>query len=152
MPQEFKRTEIHWDDLEVGSHWTTRGRTISEPDLVGFLNLAWLTEPLFTDQHNPVGPAVHGRLVPGAMVYTMAEGLTLAAVDIQGFALLNTMLEVKGPTYCGDTIHVRSSVTELKATSKPDRGIACFRNEVVNQKGAVVLVYSALRMVKRRAH
>lgn len=149
MPVEFKRAEIHWDDLAVGSAWTTRARTVTEPDLVGFINIAWLTESLFTDHHQPTGAAVHGRLVPGSMVYTMAEGLTLSAVNILGFALLHTEMEVRGPTYIGDTLHVRSSVSELRATSKPDRGIARFRNEVVNQKGAVVLMYSALRMIKR---
>jgi acyl dehydratase len=150
MPVEFKRTEIYWDDLEIGSAWTTRARTITEPDLVGFINIAWLTESLFTDHHQPAGPAVHGRLVPGSLVYAMAEGLTLSAVTILGFALLHTELEVKAPTYAGDTIHVRSSVTELKTTSKPDRAIARFRNEVVNQKGDTVQVYTALRMIQRR--
>lgn len=150
MPLELKRTEIYWDDLEPGTSWTTRARTLSEPDVVGFINIAWLTEPLFTDQDNPIGPAMQGRLVPGSMVYAVAEGLTLSAVPILGFALLQTELDVKGPSYVGDTIHVRSSVVELKATSKPDRALARFRNEVVNQKGDTVLSYSALRMVKRR--
>lgn len=151
VPAESKRSEIYWDDLAVGSAWTTRARTITEPDVVGFINIGWLTESLFTDHHHPTGAAVHGRLVPGSMVYTMAEGLTLSAVNILGFALLNTEMDIKGPTYIGDTIHVRSSVSELKATSKSDRGIARFRNEVFNQKGDVVLLYSALRMIRRRA-
>lgn len=147
---EFKRAEIYWDDLEVGSAWTTRARTITEPDLVGFINIAWLTESLFTDHDSPIGAAVNGRLVPGSMVYTLAEGLTLTEVNILGFALLHTELEVKGPTYAGDTLHVRSRVIELKATSKPDRALGRFHNEVVNQKGDTVLTYSALRMIKRR--
>lgn len=150
MPTEFERAAFYWDDLKVGGTWTTRARTVTEPDVVGFINIAWLTESLFTDHHHPTGAAVHGRLVPGSMVYTMAEGLTLSAVNIRGFALLNTEMEVQGPTYIGDTIHVRSSVSELKPTSKPDRGIARFRNEVFNHAGDVVLRYSALRMIRRR--
>jgi len=150
MSSDVKRMEIYWDDLEVGSSWTTRARTITEPDLVGFINIAWLTESLFTDHHAPTGAAINGRLVPGSMVYTLAEGLTLSAVNIQGFALLQTELEVKGPSYAGDTIHVRSRVTELKATSKLDRALGRFHNEVVNQDGKTVLSYSALRMIKRR--
>lgn len=150
MPAELKRREIYWDDLEAGTAWTTRARTITEPDLVGFINIAWLTEPLFTDRHAPIGPAAAGRLVPGSMVYTLAEGLTLSEVNILGFALLHTEMEVKAPTYAGDTIHVQSHVSELKTTSKPDRAIARFHNDVVNQKGQTVLAYSALRMIKRR--
>ena len=36
--------DIWWEDLQVGSHWLTQGRTLTEPDLVAWLNLTWLTE------------------------------------------------------------------------------------------------------------
>jgi len=139
-----------WDDLSVGSHWRTQGRTITEPDLVSWLNLTWLTEELFTNLADRSGSAIAGRFVPGALIFAFSEGLTLGAVGIHGMAFLHGDVDVKGPTFVGDTIHVRSTVEELRATSKPDRGLCRTRNEVVNQHGAVVQVYSALRMIRRR--
>lgn len=112
----MRQPEIHWDDLQPGSGWTTCSRTVTEADLSAFINLAWLTEPLFTDHDNPIGAAAAGRLVQGS----------------------------------SDTLRVRSRVSELKETRKPDRGLVKFDNEVVNQKGEVVMAYSALRMLRRR--
>ena len=151
MSADIIQIELYWEDLELGTKWATRARTITEPDLVSFINTAWLTESLFTDHDHPIGPAVRGRLVPGSMVYAIAEGLTLSAVGIYAFALLHTDMEVKGPTYLADTIHVCSSIVELKTTSKSDRAIGRFHNEVINQKGDIVLAYSALRMIRRRS-
>jgi acyl dehydratase len=139
-----------WDDLRVGSHWRTRARTITEPDLVAWLNLTWLTEELFTNLDDRSGSAIAGRFVPGALVYSFAEGLTLGAVGIHGMAFLHADVDVKRPTFVGDTIHVRSTVEELRATTKTDRGLCRTRNEVVNQRGEPVQVYTALRMIRRR--
>jgi acyl dehydratase len=57
---------------------------------------------------------------------------------------------VKGPTLVGDTIHVESEVKEARLTSKGDRGLVRFANQVVNQRGEAVLEYNPLRLLKRR--
>ena len=76
--------DVWWEDLQVGSHWQTRSRTITEPDLVAWLNLTWLTEELFTNLADRSGSAIAGRFVPGALVFSFAEALTLGAVRIHG--------------------------------------------------------------------
>ena len=142
--------EIFWDDLQVGSHWQTRGRTITEPDLVAWLNLTWLTEELFTNLADRSGSAIEGRFVPGALVFSFAEALTLNAVRIQGLAFLQSTADVKGPVFVGDTIDVHSAVTHLRPTSRADRGLCTTRNVVRNQRGEEVQIYTAMRMLKRR--
>jgi len=148
--QAFTAPDIWWDDLRVGDAWRTAGRTINEPDLVSWLNLTWLTEGLFTDLHDRSGSAVAGRFVPGAMIFAFAEGLTLGAVKVKGLAFLRSELDVRGPTLVGDTIHVDSTVIELRETSKPGRGLALTRNDVVNQRGETVVTYTALRLMLKR--
>ena len=142
--------DIWWEDLQVGSHWLTQGRTLTEPDLVTWLNLTWLNEPLFTDHHDRADAAIGGRFVPGALVFAFAEGLTLGAVKIRGMAFLRSELDVKRATLLGDTIRVRSTVESLRETSKPDRALCLTGNEVMNQSGQTVLAYTALRMIHRR--
>ncbi len=67
-----------------------------------------------------------------------------------GVAFLNATLDVKGPTYVGDTIHVEAQVLEHRLTSKGDRGLVRFANKVVNQRGETALEYNPLRLLKRK--
>jgi acyl dehydratase len=137
-----------WDELSVGDRYRTAARTITETDLVNFINLSWLTEELFTNTEDRKGMAIQGRVVPAALVYSCAEGLLLPMIQGNGLAFLNATLDVKGPTFVGDTIHVQCTVAEVRATSKGHRGLVRTENKVVNQKGETVLAYNPLRMVK----
>ena len=141
---------LFWNDLAVGDRFRTVGRTITETDLVNFINLSWLTEELFTNMEDREGMAIAGRVVPGALVYACAEGLLLPMMQGTGLAFLNATLDIKGPTFVGDTIHVECEVMEARATSKGNRGLVRTQNEVVNQKGEIVLAYNPLRMMKGR--
>src|SRR6185436_17665122 len=138
-----------YEDLKVGFRFRTHRRTIAESDLANFVNLTWLTEELFAvaDDSNR---AIKGRPVPGALVYSFAEGLLLPSMQDTGLAFLNATLDIKAPTVVGDTIHVESEVKEARLTSKGDRGLVRFANKVVNQRGETVLEYNPLRMLKRR--
>ena len=138
-----------YEDLKVGFRFRTHRRTIAESDLAGFVNLTWLTEELFTVEDDSQR-AIKGRPVPGALVYSFAEGLLLPTMQDTGLAFLNATIDVKGPTVVGDTIHVECEVTEARLTSKGDRGLVRFANKVLNQSGATVLEYNPLRMLKRK--
>jgi len=134
-----------FEDLKVGMRFRTHRRTISEADLAAFTNLAWLTEELFT-----VEDEGGKRLVPGALVYSFAEGLLLPTMQDTGLAFLNASLDVKAPTVVGDTIHVECEVIESRPASKGSRGLVRFANKVVNQRGEVVMEYNPLRLLKRK--
>lgn len=137
-----------WDELSVGDRFRTVGRTLTETDLVNFVNLSWLTEELFTNIEDRKNMAIAGRVVPAALVYACAEGLLLPMIQGTGLAFLNATLDVKGPTFVGDTIHVECRVCELRETSKGHRGLVRTENQVINQKGETVLAYNPLRMMK----
>jgi acyl dehydratase len=138
-----------YEDLKVGMKFRTHRRTIAEADVANFVNLTWLTEELFAVADDSQR-AIKGRAVPGALVYSFAEGLLLPSMQDTGLAFLNATLEVKHPTVVGDTIHVECEVTEARLTSKGDRGLVRFANKVLNQRGETVLEYNPLRMLKRR--
>ena len=138
-----------YEDLKPGFRFRTHRRTLAESDLTAFVNLTWLTEELFTVADDS-GKVLKGRPVPAALVYSCAEGLLLPTMQDTGLAFLNATLDVKGPTVVGDTIHVEAEVTEMRLTSKGDRGLVRFANRVINQNGAAVLEYNPLRMLKRR--
>jgi acyl dehydratase len=138
-----------YEDLKVGFRFRTHRRTIAESDLANFVNLTWLTEELFAVADDSQR-AIKGRAVPGALVYSFAEGLLLPSMQDTGLAFLNATLDVKAPTVIGDTIHVEVEVTESRLTSKGDRGLVRFNNKVLNQRGETVLEYNPLRLLKRK--
>jgi len=138
-----------YEDLKVGFRFRTHRRTIAESDVSSFVNLTWLTEELFVVDDD-TQRAIKGRAVPGALVYSFAEGLLLPTMQDTGLAFLGATLDIKGPTVVGDTIHVESEVMEARLTSKGDRGLVRFANKVVNQRGEAVLEYNPLRLLKRR--
>ena len=131
-------------DLKVGMQFRTHRRTITEADLAAFANLSWLTEEIFTVEEEG-----RKRLVPGALVYSFAEGLLLPTMQDTGIAFLNATLDVKAPTVVGDTIHVECEVVEHRLASKGERGLVRFANKVVNQRGETVLEYNPLRLLKK---
>ena len=137
-----------YEDLKVGFRFRTHRRTIAESDVTSFVNLTWLTEELFAVADDS-SRAIKGRAVPGALVYSFAEGLLLPSMQDTGLAFLNATVDVKGPTVVGDTIHVQCEVTEARLTSKGDRGLVRFANKVLNQRSEVVLEYNPLRLLKR---
>ena len=132
-----------YDELEVGFRFRTHRRTIQEADLAAFVNLTWLTEELFA-------VAEGRRLVPGALVYSFAEGLLLPTMQDTGLAFLNATIDIKGPTLVGDTIHVECEVAERRLASKGERGLVRFRNQVKNDRDEVVLEYNPLRLLKKK--
>ena len=141
---------FYFEDLRTGFRFRTHRRTITESDLASFVNLTWLTEELFAVTDGREGMAIQGRPVPGALVYSFSEGLLLPTMQDTGLAFLNAELDVKAPTFVGDTIHVESEVTEHRPTSKGNRGLVRFANRVVNQRGETVIEYNPLRMLKRK--
>src|SRR4026207_789947 len=142
-----------YEDLKVGFKFRTHRRTIAESDLANFINLTWLTEELFAVEDDSQR-AIKGRPVPGALVYSFAEGLLLPTMQDTGLAFLGATLDIKGPTVVGDTIHVESEVMEARLTSKGDRGLARFAdkgaNQALTQRGEAVLEYNPLRLLKRK--
>lgn len=142
-----------WEETPVGTKFRTLGRTVTEADITLFVGVTGMVEVLFTNLEYLQEQSLFAgkRLVPGALVYSFAEGLLMQTV-VQGVGLsfLGMEMKVEAPTFAGDTIHVECEVVEARATAKPGRGIVKTVNRVVNQRGEVVMTYSPTRLVKGR--
>ncbi|WP_428542303.1 MaoC family dehydratase [Rhodopila sp.] len=142
-----------FEDLPVGRKFRTIGRTLTEADLVNFIGVTGMTEVLFSNtEFLREESDIARRVVPGAMVYAFAEGLLVhATMQHTGFAFLNMELNVAGPTFAGDTIHVECEVVESRrSASRANRGLVRTFNTVKKQDGSVAITYNPLRMVKAR--
>lgn len=144
---------FYFEDISVGFKFRTLGRSITEADIANFLGATGITEVLFTNldylQNHTDFPA---RLVPGAQVFAVAEGLVMSAsIQETGVAFLGMDLNIEGPVFANDTLHVEVEVIEARRTGKrPDRALVRTRNTVKKQDGKTVMVYTPLRMMKCR--
>ena len=142
---------LYWEEFSLGYKFHTFGRTITETDLVGFVNVTGFNEVLFTDtEYLKTGSAIKGRVVPAMLVYAIAEGLLIPTIQGTGLAFFSATLDVKAPTFVNDTVHVEGEVVETRVTAKGGNGLVRTVNRVVNQHGATVLTYNPLRMIKGR--
>jgi acyl dehydratase len=142
---------MFYEDLPVGRTFKTIGRTVTEADIVNFVNATGMVEVLFTNvEFLKEESDIKRRLAPGALGYCFAEGLLVqATMQHTGFAFLNMELNVHAPVFAGDTIHVEVEVIEARLSkNRPGRGLVRTSNKVVKQDGTVALTYTPLRMIK----
>ena len=145
---------VLFDDYKIGATYKTLGRTVSETDIVNFVNLGGFTEPLFMDMEYVAKESVFGRrAAPGAMTFALSEGLCMQTGLIHGtgMAWLGGELKVVAPVLEGDTIRVEVEVADKRETKKSDRGIVTYKHRVLNQRDEVVLEATIQRMIQRRS-
>ncbi|MGE0881204.1 MAG: MaoC family dehydratase N-terminal domain-containing protein [Acidimicrobiia bacterium] len=143
-----------FEQMEAGLKFRTSKRTITEADLMSFVNLFGFNEPLFYDASNAAESNYTGRLCPGAFVYCMAEGLVLQthALHGTGMAFLHMDLDIKKPTYVGDTIYAVVEITGCRPTSAGDRGIVDSTISIYNQRDELTVVFTPRRMIRGRSY
>ena len=149
------RDGIDFEGHTIGSVYETLGRTVSETDIVTFVNLCGFNEPLFMDMEYVRRESVFGRrAAPGALTFALSEGLIMQTGLIHGtgMAYLGGELRVVAPVLEGDTLTVEVEVADKRETKKPDRGIVAYRHRVLNQRGELVLEARVQRMIRRAGH
>ncbi len=117
---------LRWEDTPAGFRFRTIGRTVTEADITIFAGVTGMVEVLFTNlEYLREQSLFDKRLVPGALVYSFAEGLLMqAAVQGTGLAVLGMELEVLRPTFAGDTITVEVEVLGSRAARpQPPRAL-----------------------------
>lgn len=144
---------LFFEDLPVGRKFRTIGRTVTEADITNFVGVTGMVEVLFTNLEFLAHESdFNRRLAPAALVYAFAEGLLIqGAMQNTGLAFLNMELNVEGPVFAGDTVHAECEIIEARLSkSRPDRGLVRSRVRVVKEDGTAGIVYTPLRMIRRR--
>ena len=139
---------LTWEDYTVGERYKTLGRTITEADIINFIGVTGMNEVLFTDHTFTIGVAAAGRAAPAALTYSLIEGIICQyLIQGTGLAMLELQKRILAPVIVGDTVYAEIEVLSVRKTSKGNRGIVKTRNDIVNQRGDVVITYEATRMV-----
>lgn len=139
-----------WQDLQVGQRFRTFRRTVTETDLVQFINVTGMLEAIFIEEGYE-GGAMRGRPVPGALTYTLIEGFILQTmIQGTGLAMLELHQKILAPVLVGDTIEAMVEVTGIRPTSKSGRAVVTSRIDVFKQGGVQVMTYTATRLLAGR--
>ncbi|KQP16106.1 MaoC family dehydratase [Pseudorhodoferax sp. Leaf265] len=139
-----------WQDLAVGQRLRTFARTVTEADLVNFIGVTGMLEAIFIEE-GYAGAAMAGRPVPGALTYALIEGFILQTmIQGTGLAMLELHQKILAPVLVGDTIEAQIEVTGIRPTSKSGRAVVDSRIDVFNQRGVLVMTYTATRLLAGR--
>ena len=132
----------YYDEFEVGDSFTTLGRTITETDIVQFLNLSRNLEPQFSNREFYEKSWIFGKLAcPGGLTFVIMTGLFthlgLLSGTGEGYLGLDEM-RLPAPLFCGDTLTFDVEVTQKKL-SRNGRGIVTMAFIGRNQHGEIVM-------------
>jgi acyl dehydratase len=126
---------------------------VTETDLVNFAGVSGDFNPLHMDTEYAKESLFGQRVAHGILVLGIATGLR------QGIGLfdgtLMGLLELRdwrflAPVFIGDTVRVETEVTDLRPTSKPDRGVMTQRISVLKQDDTLVQQGELVALLKRR--
>ena len=144
----------YYEDFNIGDHWVTPTRTITETDIVQFNNLAWISSQIFTDEEFIKGKTLFKRrFATGVITIPLMLGLVmqLHLVDESALAMLGLETTFARPLFPGDTIHVEVEVTSKRETSKADRGIVHLKYTTKNQESETLAETTEIALIRRKA-
>ena len=152
MPRRDHDLSLYYEDFTVGVEHVTRGRTITEADVVNFAGLSGdFVELHINDEYARQSP-FGKRIAHGLLTLSISSGLmvqmNLVTDTVLAFYGIDKLRFVK-PVFIGDTIRVRKAVIDAMAKGS-EMGVVTFDTTVLNQKDETVLVYKDKLAIKKR--
>lgn len=130
----------HFDEIQLGETFTSRGRTITETDVVQWCSLTGDWYVLHTNAHYAAETRFGQRIVPGILVQAYAAGLGIPPAAPAIIANYGTdALRFTAPTFIGDTLHLRASVDGKETKRDGKDGVVKLGWNMFNQNGIMVM-------------
>lgn len=144
---------MYFEDFEIGQTLITPVRTITSTDIVNFACLSGDFNEVHTNFEYCKTTQFGEPIAHGPLIYAVAGGLTYASGINDGTLL--ALLEIKSwkmlaPVKHGDTIQVHATVTDIRPSSKQDRGAVTLDRKIRNQSGDDVQQMIATLLYRRR--
>lgn len=131
---------LYFEDVEADMTLRTRGRTITEADIVQFAALTGDFNPMHTDAEYMQTHELQQRVAHGLLVLSYASGqiYQLGFLERTTIAFRDLDMKFSLPVYIGDTIHAELTVVEKKAARRLGGGKVTCAVKIINQDGQTV--------------
>ena len=131
---------LYYEEYEIGQKMVTRGRTITEADIVAFAGLTGDYNPMHTDAEYMKQSIFGQRIAHGMLSLSYAVGQAYQLGFMEGKIIAFRGLEMKfsAPVFIGDTMHVELTVAEKKDALRMGGGLVTIDVKIINQQGKTV--------------
>ncbi|MDQ8732801.1 MaoC family dehydratase [Bradyrhizobium sp. LHD-71] len=146
---------LYYDEFAVGQVFEHAiRRTVTEMDNVLFTAMTHNPAALHLDEEYCRAETEFGsRIVNSAFTLGLMVGISVGDTTL-GTTVANLgwdEVRFPKPVFHGDTLHVRSTVAELRdSRSRPDTGITIFLHEAFNQRDELVAICKRSALMKKK--
>ncbi len=143
---------MYFEEFAAGAEFATGLRQITEADVVTFLDLSLLKNPIFLDDKAAQSMGHPKRILPAPLLISVAMGLCQqrGLFDQMVAVLEFDYVKFQKPSYLGDSVQVRSRVVLARPTRHVQRGLVRLNFELHNQRRESVLEMQAVYLMLRR--
>ena len=141
--------DLPFGELSLGQRRRSRGRTMTETDVVNFCGLTgnWLS--IHADTEFSKRSMYGQRVVQGGLVFVVANALLgFDSSLVEAFYGVDQLRFLK-PTFIGDTLHAESEIIELRDKGE-HHGVVTTRLTAINQRQEVVLSCEFSLLIRRQ--
>jgi acyl dehydratase len=140
----------YFEDFELNSKRQTKGRTITETDIVIHAGQSGDFFPHHMDEEWCKSQPFKKRIAHGTLIFTVAVGLTAGHINEVSMTYGYDRIRFTKPVFIGDTIRVAITIKEKKEHKKPGFGIVTELLEVTNQQNETVMICEHLLLVEKK--
>ena len=137
-----------YPSLSVGQRRASRGRTITETDVVNFCMLTGNWLELHANTEFAAATLYGQRLVQGSLIFAIGNALLPFDPEVIEAFYGVDRLRFTRPTFIGDTIWASAEIIALQPRGE-GHGVATLDLQVANQRGEVVMRCDFRLLVRR---
>lgn len=137
---EFGPIGWYFEEFEVGATMRTRGRTITESDIINFAGVTGDYNPMHTSEPYAKTTQFGQRIAHGmlAMSFAVGQAYQLGFLEQTILAFRELDMKFSLPVFIGDTLHIELEVKETKPMARLGGGNVTMGVKIVNQHGKTV--------------
>lgn len=139
----------YFEEFELNHTRQTRGRTITETDIVIHAGQSGDFFPHHMDEEWCKTQPFGRRIAHGTLIFTVAIGLTADSINEVSMTYGYERLRFIKPVFINDTIRVNITIKDKKEHKKPEYGLVTELVECFNQHNELVMLCEHILMVKK---
>ena len=140
----------YYEEFQLASVRTTKGRTVTESDIVIHAGQSGDFFPHHMDEEWCKTQPFKKRIAHGTLIFTIGIGLTAEVINEVAMTYGYERLRFTKPVFIGDTIKTTVTIKDKKDHKKPGFGLVTELVEVHNQHNELVMVCEHILLANKK--